>query len=121
MKAVVEAEKLKAKRFWRLRCEQMLQEDRLQAKDVEITQLCEQLSMADVSPRRTSSTGEVGITPTRTNYARTVVVSGDRSGTMVPQNPPVRRGKTPPIKSINREDTSIHWDDWLPTLKRAAT
>ena len=39
-KAAVEAEKLKAKRFWRLRCEQMLQEeDRLQAKDAEIMQL----------------------------------------------------------------------------------
>ena len=49
LKAAVEAEKLKAKRFWRLRCEQMLQEeDRLQAKDAEIMHLREQLSKANV-------------------------------------------------------------------------
>ena len=31
-----------------------------------------------------------------------------------------RRGKAPPIDSFTREDNEIRFDDWLPTLERAA-
>ena len=52
LKASVQAEKLKAKRFWRLRCEQMLrEEDRLQAKETEIAELREQLNLHETSPK----------------------------------------------------------------------
>ena len=53
LKASVQAEKLKAKRFWRLRCEQMLrEEDLLQAKETEIAELREQLNIQETSPSR---------------------------------------------------------------------
>ena len=35
--------------------------------------------------------------------------------------PPSQHSKVPPVKSFTVEDSSIHWDDWLPTLERAAT
>ena len=31
------------------------------------------------------------------------------------------RGKAPPIDAFTREDAEIRFDDWLPTLERAAT
>ena len=121
LKAAVEAEKLKAKRFWRLCCEQMLQEeDRLQAKDAEILQLREQLNIAKVSASFTSEE-DVVVTPTWTNLTRNIQVSDGRSRATVPLNPPVRQGKAPPVESFNGEDTSVHWNDWLPTLEQAAT
>lgn len=63
----METEKLKLKRFWRLRCEQMLeQEDVLQAKDAEIARLREELSAAKASPRPMSASSPFA-TPIRTN------------------------------------------------------
>jgi len=79
LKAAVEAEKLKAERFWRLRCEQMLQEeDQLQAKDAEIMHLRKQLSKANV-PTNPVDVESVAGTSMRTTTA-TDVISGDRSG-----------------------------------------
>ena len=67
----------------------MLQEeDRLQAKDAEIMQLCEQLSMAKVSVNFTSEE-DVVATPTRTNLTRNIQVSDGRSGATGPLNLPV--------------------------------
>ena len=48
--AAVQTGKLKAKRFWRLRCEQMLrEEDLIQSKDAEIAKLREQLRVHEAS------------------------------------------------------------------------
>ena len=35
--------------------------------------------------------------------------------------PPSQHSKVPSVKSFTGEESSIHWDDWLPTLQRAAT
>ena len=54
--AAVQTEELKAKRFWRLRCEQMLREDLIQSKDAEIAELRERLRVHEASPRLTTDT-----------------------------------------------------------------
>ena len=40
---------------------------------------------------------------------------------MILQTLPNQCGKTPPVESFTGEELSIHWDNWLPTLERAAT
>ena len=46
LRSAVEAEKLKAKRYWWMRCEQMLEQNVMQAKEAEIARLCEELTIA---------------------------------------------------------------------------
>jgi len=103
MKTAVETEKLK----WYAvsRCCRKEIDSRL-----EILLLCKQL-MAD------ASTNEVGVTPMRMNFMRNIVVSGDRDGATVPQNP---GGKALPNESFMGEDSSIYWDNWLPMLEQVA-
>ena len=33
----------------------------------------------------------------------------------------VRRGKAPPVDPFTSENDEMMWEDWLPTLERAAT
>ena len=33
----------------------------------------------------------------------------------------LRRGKAPPVDNFTGEDSAVRWEDWLPTLERAAT
>ena len=121
LKSAVETEKLKSKRFWRLRCEQILeQEDVLQAKDAEIAQLREELTAAKALPRPMSATSTPFATPPRTNLTRSVL-EGDEPNSTILATTPARRGKAPPIEPFTGEGPSVHWDDWLPTLERAAT
>ena len=115
LKTAVEAEKLKAKRFWRLRCEQMLrEEDLLQVKDAEIARLREQLSVPTARSIDAASTPAANWTRNQTNVI-------DDIDTSILQTLPSRRGKAPPVESFTGEESSVHWDDWLPTLERAAT
>ena len=116
LKAALQAEKLKAKRFWRLRCEQMLrEEDLLQAKDAEIAGLREILSLSETSPESTGDTRVLGTSPTRS-----AVGSHERVATIHPTSS-VRRGKAPPVEAFTGDEATVHLDDWLPTLERAAT
>ena len=116
LKASVQAEKLKAKRFWRLHCEQMLrEEDLLQAKETEIAELREQLNIQETSPRSTSNARTLETSPTRS------ATIGHECETTIHPTPSVRRGKAPPVKAFTGDEATVHWDDWLPTLERAAT
>ena len=113
LKASVQAEKLKAKRFWRLRCEQMLrEEDRLQAKETEIAELREQLNLHETSPRSTSNARALGTSPTRST------TGGHECEMTIHPTPSVRRGKAPPVEAFTGDEATVHWDDWLPTLER---
>ena len=117
LKTAVEAEKQKVKRFWRLRCKQMLrEEDLLQVKDAEIARLREQLLLSVPTARSidAASTPAANCTRNPTNVI-------DDIDTSILQTLPGRRGKAPPVESFTGEGSSVHWDDWLPTLERAAT
>ena len=71
-------------------------------------------------------------TPQTVSYSARPVLQNNPSGTnptVVRVAPPVplteppvqRRGKAPPIDSFTGEDSEIRFDDWIPTLERAAT
>ena len=103
-----------------MRCEQMLeQEDVMQAKEAEIARLREELTIARAAANPVlSAISSPVVTSPGTSPARGVLDDVDRSRVITA--PPVRRGKAPPIEPFTGESPSVHWDDWLPTLERAA-
>jgi len=118
--AVAKAEQ-KATRFWKLRCEQMLShKETMEAKDAEIASLREQLAAAQAHSVTTTTT-------------HTEVEDVDNDVSVLLESPRVsvrrhdagsvaraRRGKAPPVDSFTRESLDILWEDWIPTLERAA-
>ena len=106
LKAAIQAEKLKAKRFWRLRCEQMLrEEDLLQAKDAEIAGLKEILGLSEASPESMADTRVLGRSPTSS-----AIGSHERVATIHPTSS-VRRGKAPPVEAFTGDEATVLWDD----------
>ena len=89
----------------------------LQAKDAEITKLQKQLSILEAPSASSIITAS---TPGTTATRNPTNISDDRE-TLILQTLSSRRGKAPPVESFTGEESSVHWDDWLPTLERAAT
>ena len=100
----VKTQTAKAKRFWAQKCEQLLaQEAIVEEKDAEITRLQAQISSCSVQ------TLTEGDTPNEDNASlRDVPLSQGR------------RGKAPPVDPFKASDPEVRFDDWLPTLERAA-
>lgn len=109
----------KAKRFWRLRCEQMLTHDEaMQAKEIEIASLHAQLAAARTHEGRSmgltasvetvhDGSSEPSATPSSRHDTSTLQLS--------------RKGKAPPVDLFTGENSDVLWEDWLPTLERTAT
>lgn len=92
LKAAVQAEKLKAKGSLRLCCEQMLwEEDPLQRKDTEITELRKQFSFPETPP---GSMGDKGMSPTKST------ASSHKHVETIHPILSVQRRKAPPVKAL---------------------
>ena len=91
-------------------------EDLLQVKDAEIARLREQFLLSVPTARLINAAR----TPAA-NWTRNPTNISDDLDTSILQTLPGRRGKAPPVESFTGEESSVHWDDWLPTLERAAT
>ena len=96
LKSEIQKEKEKVKETWRLNCEQLAQYDaESMAKEAEITSLKEKLGELE-----TSSLHETDV---------------------IHSPVPTRRGKASPIDAFTGDDVETQFDDWLPTLDRAAS
>ena len=103
LKASVQAEKLKAERFWRLCCEQMLLEgDLLQAKETEIAELREQLNLQETSPRSISNARALRMSPTRS------ATGGHECETTIHPTPSVQRGKALSVEAFTGDKATVH-------------
>ena len=91
-------------------------EDLLQVKDAEIARLQVQLGVLEIPTARSI---DVASTPVANSPRNPMNVSDDHD-TLILQTLPSRRGKAPPVESFTGEESSVHWDDWLPTPERAA-
>ena len=122
LKAAVRSQTEKAKRFWRLRCEQMLAHDELiEAKESEIASLRAQLAASRMRDSQAAvehhdAGNEVA---QGDNVIETAVVSSRQQDTSTSQ--PVRKGKAPPVDLFTDKGSDVLWEDWLPTLERTAT
>ena len=111
LKDELKQEREKAKRAWRMGCAQVAEQESLLAKrEDEIVELQERLRacMRDAPPRSHSSGSE-----------SEPVGHGDPPPT-VRTEPAKRRGKAPPVDMFTGEDAEVRFEDWLPSLKRAA-
>ena len=109
----------KVKRYWVQKCEQLLaHETVVKEKDAEIARLQEQISSH--TPTTTRLQEQISSrTPT------TTMATGDalsEANVSLPESVAVfqRRGKAPPVDSFKGSDPELRFDDWLPTLERAA-
>ena len=110
------SEKDKVKRIWRLNCEQLATHDsECSSKDTEIVALKARISELETSEG--ASPAHVGSTrmPLATSLD-TSFTAPSLTSTLVK-----RRGKAPPVDAYTGENPEIRFEDWLPTLSRAAT
>ena len=105
LRAVVAKEKQKVKRIWWEKCEQLSHEEAIYRKDMEIARLKARLLAVTSPPSPPTSPGS------------SIRVVEDE-----PRRPSSshRRGKASPVDSFSAESLDEQWDDWLPTLERAA-
>ena len=122
LKAAVRSQTEKAKRFWRLRCDQMLAHDELiETKESEIASLCTQLVASQTQDSQAAAEhhdagNKVAL---QNNATETAVVSSRQLDTSTSQ--PVRKGKAPPVDLFTGEGSDVLWEDWFPTLERTTT
>ena len=120
----LEKEKRKSKRFWRDKCEQLLNyKEDLEAKDVPKAQLImatasgrsEHIDRAIVSPHREQNdTSRARLTATTHNS----LCSYSSSSEPRVQFPTSRIGKAPPIEPFTGEGVDILFEEWLPSFER---
>ena len=110
----------KTRRFWRLRCEQMLEYDEsTQAKEIEIALLHAQLATArTVGNRRVDSAAYIETIQLEPINETSDTLTTRRLETSTAQFS--QKGKSPPVDLFTGE-SDVLWEDWLPTLERTAT
>lgn len=106
LRAELNKEKAKAKRMWKLNCEQAAEQENLLAeKDEEIAELKRKLTEhRSRSPSRSTFSELDDALPHRPTVDRATK----------------RRGKAPPVDYFTGEDPELRFEDWLPALERAA-
>ena len=111
----------KAKRFWRLRCEQMLAHDVLiEAKENEIVSLQAQLAASRTpKARSTDSRATVFETAWQDSVDEFTVPTSRQLATSTVQ--PSGKGKAPLVDLFTGESSDVLWEDRLPTLECTAT
>lgn len=119
----VQKAKRRSKEVWRINCDQfLLHDEEIAAKDAEIAELKSKLLMAvgmppkdgppSSRPARDEGMSATPVKPlSKTPPPTSVRVSGDLSP---------RRGKAPPVDSFSGDNELVRFDDWLPSLGRAA-
>ena len=103
----IKVQTAKAKRFWTQKCEQLLtHETVVEEKDAEIARLQELISNR---ARTTTAAAAETLSEDNVSLSETEVVFRGR------------RGKAPPVDPFKGSDPELRFEDWLPTLERAAT
>ena len=111
LKQALAKESQKAKKFWKQKCDLMLRhEDEIDAKDTEIAVL--KTRILAISASRVEQTSDMALLPG----------SGDMVLSTAGYNlgGHTRRGKAPPVEPFTGERPDVLWEDWIPTLERAA-
>ena len=146
LKERVEEDKQRYKNLCRLNCQQLAEhDDTVAEKESEIESLRSRIAELEGrdhthehSPRTDPSSRAVGSGPStprspavsaarvtagsvestqETSLRRPLsICGGTRCGVSIP-----RRGKAPPVDPFDGENTDSRFEDWLPTLERAAT
>ena len=106
-------QKTRYKGLWRTNCQCLAEYDHIIAdRDAEIEQLKSQLAarsdIAEPSVGGPDSRESLNLSGGGEGFGR---VTGHRA----------RRGKAPPVDSFTGEEPDVRFDDWLPSLERAAT
>ena len=100
---------MRAQELWRTHCQQLSEYDAIiSVKDAELDRLRARTEAEELDSHPPSPSDVVAHT--------TPIGSEPR-----PHVAPARRGKAPPVDSFRGEDADVHFEDWLPTLQRAAT
>ena len=103
----LEGEKKRTKDLWRLNCSQLTEFDStLAQKDDEIEAL----------QRALAGSSSCAATPAEGGAATQASAHTVRTPVSVVR----RRGKAPPVDAFTGEDPEVRFEDWLPSLKRAA-
>ena len=114
LKQSLKSQTAKAKKFWSQKCEQLLaHEAAIEEKDVIIATLHDEIhggmkQWHSLSELEVSTDVSTPLLPVASPQSE---VHGATQG---------RRGKAPPVDSYHGSDPEVHFDDWLPTLERAA-
>ena len=120
LKAALSSQTEKAKRFWRLRCEQMLAHDKLiEAKEGEIASLHARLAALRTQNSRAADSHLTVETAQQDSVNEFAVPTSRQLDTSTVQ--PSRKGKAPPVDLFTGESSDVLWEDWLPTLEWTAT
>ena len=106
---------VRMKSLWRANCSLSREfEEAIGDKDAEVEHLRQQLvtlqgeAMSGTCTTSPVDSNSAGVTPS-------VALHGHERPTHK------RKGKAPPVDSFSGEDEAVRLDDWIPTLKRAAT
>ena len=109
LKEQLEKEKVRYRQLWNLNCAQLAEFDEaLSAKEAEVKELQEQVR---------------GLVPGRLlpRDPSPAVSSESDVGEAVSRGSTQRRGRAPPVEMFSGEDTENTLDDWIPSVKQAAT
>ena len=110
----VERQKTRLKELWRTNCQCLAEYDEvLTQKDAEIERLKQLLSEAGHRPGSPVSDSDP--------HESVSVTTRPGGGPAHTTGRRPRRGKAPPVDPFTGEEPETHLDDWLPSLKRAAT
>ena len=138
LESQLKEEKSKRKRMWRMHCQQVADQERLlEEKEGEVTRLWQRLTDLGVcSPRRRGTSDDSSHTVAESplspesetgtphcRHSKTSILTSVEVPTLAPVTSGVapRRGKAPPIDPFSGENTEFRFEDWLPSLERAAT
>ena len=124
LKKGITGEKARYRELWRINCEQLRERDDLIAeRDGEIEVLKTRIARLESSTIIASASSFPGRDPPPDAHSPISSTRGIPlevpSPTMV-ETPALRRGKAPPIDPFDGETGSVSFEDWLPTLQRAA-
>ena len=126
LQAEIAREKQRSKRFWKLRCELMLEhEELLEKKEDEIALLKEKLNTEhSKSITKISKSIPLSVSSSRSSSrstSRETKDNDEQEANQVDHSRQVRgRGKAPPVDPFTGEQPDVLWEDWLSTFERAS-
>lgn len=124
LRGQLEEQKTKVKKMWRMNCEQIsMYHDECCSKDDKIAAL--RARVAELESRETTvhstecvmTSARSCVSPAHDSLITRPPCTGVTVGVA---GSSTRRGKAPPVDSFSAENPETQFEDWLPTLRRAA-